>query len=212
MLIAEPFSVSVECCLKHATQLHELWVFPGYFFPIHEEYIYRPKKIRFKLIRQTYNFFKSVVFSELSIIIVGTTTIHVPPWRTYPKIGDNNFKGALWTFKQQLAFKMRVRYGVFIVLLLKSSHKIFPGYVDKNYQRVFGLTPFEFVPSFTIISLLQSSHSEEYMLKSLSVHWPKHWPHRASASASASASALMLVSVNACEWVWCWRSVWVVQV
>ena len=36
---------------------------------------------------------------------------------TYPEIGDANFKGALWTFKQQLALRMRVRCGISILLL-----------------------------------------------------------------------------------------------
>ena len=31
---------------------------------------------------------------------------------TYPKLGDAYFKCALWTFEQQLALKMRVRYGI----------------------------------------------------------------------------------------------------
>ena len=35
----------------------------------------------------------------------------------YPEIGDANFKGALWTFKQQLVSKMRVRCRISIVLL-----------------------------------------------------------------------------------------------
>ena len=38
----------------------------------------------------------------------------------YPDIGDANFKGALWTFKQQLALEIRVRYGISMVLLQTS--------------------------------------------------------------------------------------------
>ena len=36
---------------------------------------------------------------------------------TYSEIGDVNFKGALWTFKQQLVSKMRVHCGISILLL-----------------------------------------------------------------------------------------------
>ena len=39
----------------------------------------------------------------------------------YPKIRNGNFKGALWTFKQWLAFKVQVHYGIFIVLLFSFS-------------------------------------------------------------------------------------------
>ena len=35
----------------------------------------------------------------------------------YPEIGDANFKGALWTFKQQLVWKMWARCGISILLL-----------------------------------------------------------------------------------------------
>ena len=35
----------------------------------------------------------------------------------YPEIGDANFKSSLWTFKKQLAWKMRVRCGISILLL-----------------------------------------------------------------------------------------------
>ena len=35
----------------------------------------------------------------------------------YPEIGNANFKCTLCTFKRQLAFKMRVHYGISIVLL-----------------------------------------------------------------------------------------------
>ena len=42
----------------------------------------------------------------------------------YPEIGDGNFKGALWTFIQWLALKMRERYGISIVLLLTSSYTL----------------------------------------------------------------------------------------
>ena len=38
----------------------------------------------------------------------------------YHEIGDAKFKFALWTFKQQLALKMRVRCGISIVLLQTS--------------------------------------------------------------------------------------------
>ena len=34
----------------------------------------------------------------------------------YPEIGDANFKGAFWTFKQQLVLKMWVFCGMFILL------------------------------------------------------------------------------------------------
>ena len=43
----------------------------------------------------------------------------------YPEIGDGNFKSTLWTFKQWLALKMWLRYGLSIVLLLTFSHKAF---------------------------------------------------------------------------------------
>ena len=36
---------------------------------------------------------------------------------TYSKIGNANFKSTFWTFKQQLALKMRMRFEIFIVLL-----------------------------------------------------------------------------------------------
>ena len=36
---------------------------------------------------------------------------------TYHENCDVNFKGTLWTFKQQLAWKMRVRCGISILLL-----------------------------------------------------------------------------------------------
>ena len=48
---------------------------------------------------------------------------------TYPETGDGKFKCTLWTFKQWLALKMRVHYGMSIVLLLTSSNKTFSGYV-----------------------------------------------------------------------------------
>ena len=35
----------------------------------------------------------------------------------YPNISDGNFKGALWNLNQWLALKMRVHYGISIVLL-----------------------------------------------------------------------------------------------
>ena len=35
---------------------------------------------------------------------------------------------ALWTFKQKLALKMRVRYGISIVFILMSSYKTLSGY------------------------------------------------------------------------------------
>ena len=47
---------------------------------------------------------------------------------TYPEIDDANFKGTLWTFKQGLALKLGVLYGISIVLLLMSSHKALSGY------------------------------------------------------------------------------------
>ena len=40
----------------------------------------------------------------------------------------SNFKGALWTFKQWSALKMRVRCEISIVLLLKSSCGTLSGY------------------------------------------------------------------------------------
>ena len=46
----------------------------------------------------------------------------------YPEIGDANFKGTLWTIKRWLALKLRVRYGISIVLLLTSSYKALSGY------------------------------------------------------------------------------------
>ena len=51
---------------------------------------------------------------------------------TYPEIDDVNIKGALWTFKQWLALKMRVRCGLSIVVLLTSPCKAFSGY-DAKY-------------------------------------------------------------------------------
>ena len=36
---------------------------------------------------------------------------------TYPEIGDSSFRCALWTFKQQLTLKVRVRCDIYIVLL-----------------------------------------------------------------------------------------------
>ena len=36
---------------------------------------------------------------------------------TYPEIGDSSFRCALWTFKQQLAWKVRARCGISIVPL-----------------------------------------------------------------------------------------------
>ena len=51
-----------------------------------------------------------------------------PPF--YPKIDDANLKGTLWTFKQWTSLKMVVRYGIFILLLLKSSYKALSGYAS----------------------------------------------------------------------------------
>ena len=48
--------------------------------------------------------------------------------KAYPEIGDGNIKGTLWTFKQWLALKMRVRYGISILQLLTVSYKAFSGY------------------------------------------------------------------------------------
>ena len=47
---------------------------------------------------------------------------------TYPEIDDANFKGTLWAFKQGLALKLGVLYGISVVLLLMSSHKALSGY------------------------------------------------------------------------------------
>ena len=44
------------------------------------------------------------------------------------EIGDGNFKGVLWTFKQWLAVKMRVHYGISIVLRFTCSNKVFSRY------------------------------------------------------------------------------------
>ena len=41
----------------------------------------------------------------------------------YPKL-----MGTLWTFKEWLALKIRVRYGISIVFLSTSLHKVFSGY------------------------------------------------------------------------------------
>ena len=41
---------------------------------------------------------------------------------TYPEIGDSNFKCTPWTFKQQLALKMRALCRISIVLLQTSLH------------------------------------------------------------------------------------------
>ena len=42
----------------------------------------------------------------------------------YPEIDDANFKGALGTFQQWLALKIRVHYEISILLLLMSSCKM----------------------------------------------------------------------------------------
>ena len=36
---------------------------------------------------------------------------------SYPEIGNSSFRCALWTFKQQLTWKVRARCGISIVLL-----------------------------------------------------------------------------------------------
>ena len=46
----------------------------------------------------------------------------------FPETDDPKFKGALWTFKQWLTLKLRVRYGISTVLLQTSSHKAVSGY------------------------------------------------------------------------------------
>ena len=43
----------------------------------------------------------------------------------YPEFGDATLKCALWTFKQQLALKIRVHYGISIVLLQTSLYCAF---------------------------------------------------------------------------------------
>ena len=43
----------------------------------------------------------------------------------YPEIEDTNLKGTLWTFEQWLAFKIRVRYGLSIVILFTASLRHF---------------------------------------------------------------------------------------
>ena len=42
---------------------------------------------------------------------------HVFCTATYPEIGDSSFRCALWTFKQQLTWKVQARCGISIVLL-----------------------------------------------------------------------------------------------
>ena len=44
----------------------------------------------------------------------GTVVASLSP---YPEIGDSSFRCALWTFKQQLTWKVRARCGISIVLL-----------------------------------------------------------------------------------------------
>ena len=43
----------------------------------------------------------------------------------YPEIGDANFEGTLWTFKQTLSLKMWARCGISIVLLQTSVYCAF---------------------------------------------------------------------------------------
>ena len=49
---------------------------------------------------------------------------------TYPEIDNNNFKSTLCTFQQWSALKMRVCYGISLLLLLTSSYKAFSGYAS----------------------------------------------------------------------------------
>ena len=52
------------------------------------------------------NIFISETFRKYSII-------------SYPEINDANLKGTSWTFKQQLALKMRLHYRISIVHYLQ---------------------------------------------------------------------------------------------
>ena len=51
---------------------------------------------------------------------------------TYPEIEYADLKCAFWTFKQWLAFKMWVRYGISIVFPLPYSYKALSGYAIAN--------------------------------------------------------------------------------
>ena len=55
----------------------------------------------------------------------------------YPEIDDANFKGALWTFKQQWAWKMCVRCGISIVLLQTSLYCDFRDTPQINFGNFF---------------------------------------------------------------------------
>ena len=69
--------------------------------------------------------------SQLHIKIVLLTTIISYKSESYPEIGDANFKGALWAFKQQLIWKLRVHYEISIVLLLTSLYCAFRDTTNK---------------------------------------------------------------------------------
>ena len=73
------------------------------------------------------------------------TSDHNERWlvRSCPAIGNDNFKGALCNFKQRLALKMWMRYGICIVRPLTSSNKAFSGYVKQTVKPVLAVKHFK---------------------------------------------------------------------
>ena len=62
-----------------------------------------------------------VILSHISIHEIGILLQYqVSSHEPYPEIGDTNYKCALWTFEQLLAFKMQALCRVCIVLLQTS--------------------------------------------------------------------------------------------
>ena len=55
--------------------------------------------------------------------MIGISTVLSLPF-SYPEIGDDNSKGTLWTFKQWLAWKIRVHYVISTNALIEGTFGI----------------------------------------------------------------------------------------
>ena len=87
--------------------------------------------------------------------------------RSYPELGDVKLKTTLWTFKHWFALKMRLRYGISIVLLLTSSHMAFLGYVAKYNDQAL------VTRNITWVSTEQKNFSSENFMSKFDVFFQK---------------------------------------
>ena len=73
------------------------------------------------------------------LVVIGKTVVYIENvkyvlWtcsadKSYPEIGNGDFKWKLWTFQQWPTLKMRVRYGIAIVILLTVAYRTILGYM-----------------------------------------------------------------------------------